>query len=82
MGLNASGYFEGWFDDGSIQCQIDIAIPGKGSPPHPGPLHDVFIGREKAGSMPNLKSAQALAELHLLQAALRHPARRRPGRKP
>ena len=77
IGVNAAGYLEGWFDDGSKGCQIDIAIPGRGDPAHPGPLHHVFIAREKVGSMPNLKSAQALAELHLLQAALRQSSERR-----
>ncbi len=81
MGVNAAGYLEGWFDDGAKGGQIDIAIPGRGDPAHQGPLHHVFIAREKVGSMPNLKSAQALAELHLLQAALRQSSERRFARK-
>ena len=65
-GLDERGYFRGTFRDGSKLLAIGIAVPGEGSPPHPGPLHTVDIGGERAGSMPNLKAAQALAELHLL----------------
>lgn len=70
--IDAAGYFRGTFRDGRDFFPIAIAVPGQGSPPHPGPLHDVVIGGEKAGSMSSLKAAQALAELHLLT-----PLRRR-----
>jgi len=70
-GVDKAGYFRGLFRDGGRSTAIGIAIPGMGDPAHPGPLYDVYIAGEKAGSMPNLKSAQALAELHLLGAHTR-----------
>jgi hypothetical protein len=70
--IDATGYFRGTFRDGREFLAIAIAVPGRGSPPHPGPFHDVVIGGEKTGRMPNLKAAQALAELQLLT-----PLRRR-----
>ena len=65
-GLDGGGYFRGLFQDGQRLLPISIAVPGQGDPPHAGPLFQVFIRGEKSGSMPNLKGAQALAELHLL----------------
>ena len=65
-GLDSGGYFRGLVRDGARLVPISIALPGQGDPPHAGPLYQVFIRGEKAGSMPNLKSAQALAELHVL----------------
>lgn len=70
--IDEAGYVRGSFRDGREFLAIAIAVPGRGSPPHLGPFHEVVIGGEKAGSMPNLKAAQALAELHLLT-----PPRRR-----
>jgi hypothetical protein len=66
-GLDEAGYFRGTFRDGGALLPIAITIPGSGKPPHPGPLHDIHIAGTKVGSMPHLKAAQALAELHLLQ---------------
>ena len=65
-GLDERGYFRGTFRDGSKLLAIGIAVPGEGSPPHRGPFHSIHIGGERAGSMPSLKAAQALVELHLL----------------
>jgi|GEM_PF-5628564 len=65
-GLDSGGYFRGVYRDGEQLFPISIAVPGEGDPPHAGPLFQVFIRGEKAGSMPNLKGAQALAELHVL----------------
>ena len=65
-GIDGTGYFRGTFRDGGRLLAISIAVPGRGNPPHAGPLHNVLVGGQKMGSMPNLKSAQALAELHLL----------------
>jgi hypothetical protein len=65
-GLDERGYFRGTFRHGSKLLAIGIAVPGEGSPPQPGPLHTLHIEGERVGSMPNLKAAQALAELHLL----------------
>ena len=65
-GLDERGYFRGIFRDGSKLLAIGIAVPGEGSPPQPGPLHTLHIEGERAGSMPSLKAAQALVELHLL----------------
>ena len=65
-GLDAAGYLRGQYRDGGMFAAIGIAVPGRGSPPHAGPLHDVVIAGKKVGAMPDLKSAQTLAELHLL----------------
>ena len=65
-GIDETGHFRGTFRDGGRLLSISIAVPGRGNPPHSGPLHNVLICGQKMGSMPNLKSAQALAELHLL----------------
>ena len=65
-GMDASGHFRGTFRAAGRVLSLAIAIPRTGNPPHPGPLFNVLIDGQKMGSMPDLKSAQALAELHLL----------------
>jgi hypothetical protein len=44
---------------------MSIAVPGHGTPPHKGPQYHVYLNGEWSGSMPELKAAQALAELQL-----------------
>ncbi len=67
QGLDRAGYFRGQFRNSGLFAAVAIAVPGRGSPPHPGPSHDVMIAGKKVGAMPDLKSAQTLAELHLLE---------------
>lgn len=76
-GLDAAGYVQGQFRDGDVFTAVAIAVPGRGSPPHPGPAHGVAIAGKKVGAMPDLKSAQTLAELHLLQEWQRGQDRQR-----
>ncbi len=76
-GLDRAGYFRGQFRDGGLFAAVAIAVPGRGSPSHPGPSHGVTIAGKKVGAMPDLKSAQTLAELHLLQEWQRGQDRQR-----
>ncbi len=76
-GLDAAGYFRGQCWDGGLFLAIGIAVPGRGSPPHAGSLYDVMIAGKKVGAMPDLKSAQTLAELHLLHEWQRQQDRQR-----
>ncbi len=76
-GLDAAGYFRGQIRGGGLLATVAIAVPGRGSPPHAGPAHGVLIAGKKVGAMPDLKSAQTLAELHLLQEWQRGQDRQR-----
>jgi hypothetical protein len=77
QGLDRAGYFRGQYRDGGLFTAVAIAVPGRGSPPRRGPAHDVMIAGKKVGAMPDLKSAQTLAELHLLQEWQRGQDRQR-----
>jgi hypothetical protein len=63
-GIDAAGYYYGFYNESQAQYQVDIAIPGKGTQPHKGPDYKVFVQGEKIGSMPTLKGAAAFAELY------------------
>jgi hypothetical protein len=74
-GMDKDGYFKGLYRDHFRSISIAIAVPGEGDPPHRGPRFDIYFNGKKSASMPGLKAAQALAELHLLPADKRQAER-------
>jgi hypothetical protein len=86
-GIDGAGYAYGFLQDGATQHRVDIAIPGRGVEPHPGPDFSVYVDGEKIGAKSSLGEAASHAERYFRDGRHRagkhslgaeaHPARER-----
>jgi hypothetical protein len=61
-GIDGAGYAYGFYQDGATHHQVDIAIPGRGTKPQPGPDFRIYVNGKRIGTKASLGEAAALAE--------------------
>ena len=78
-GIDNAGYAYGFYSEGSSQHQVDIAIPGRGTQPQPGPDYRIFVNGRRIGTRSTLGEAAALAERYFREGRHRVAKQRNAG---